>query len=119
MTVTLTNKIINIYIYKKNRYTYIHVIILAFLWHISRPKLRVISYLWICVFTMVYLLLCMQLSDQSLRIDTFCMSEAVMRLIAGIFCYENVAAMQLMHATFENWVDHLCILYVRLQMPVN
>ena len=27
---------------------------------------------------------------QSLRIDTFCMSEAVMRLVAGTFCYENV-----------------------------
>ena len=27
---------------------------------------------------------------QSLGIDTSCMSEAVMRLVAGIFCYENV-----------------------------
>ena len=27
---------------------------------------------------------------QSLRIDTCCMSEAVMRLVAGIFRYENV-----------------------------
>ena len=27
---------------------------------------------------------------QSLRIDTFCMSEAVMRLVAGTLCYENV-----------------------------
>ena len=27
---------------------------------------------------------------QNLRIDTFCMSEAVMRLITGTFYYENV-----------------------------
>ena len=27
---------------------------------------------------------------QSLIIDTLCMSEAVMRLVAGTFCYENV-----------------------------
>ena len=27
------------------------------------------------------------------RIDTFCMSQAVMQLVAGTFCYENVVRM--------------------------
>ena len=27
---------------------------------------------------------------QSIRSDTFCMSDAVMQLVAGTFCYENV-----------------------------
>ena len=40
---------------------------------------------------MVSLLLCVHVFIvQNLRFDTSSMSEAVMRLVAGTFCYENV-----------------------------
>ena len=41
---------------------------------------------------------------QNLRIDTFRMSEAVMRLVAGICCYENVV-IHLMRMVFLSNVE--------------
>ena len=38
------------------------------------------------------------------RIDTFCMSQAVMQLVAGIFCYDNVV-MHIMRMVFHYNVE--------------
>ena len=38
------------------------------------------------------------------RFDTFCMSQAVMQLVAGTFCYENVV-MHIMRMVFHSNVE--------------
>ena len=38
------------------------------------------------------------------RIDTFCMSRAVMQLVAGTFCCEHVV-MHIMHMVFHSNVE--------------
>ena len=38
------------------------------------------------------------------RIDTFCMFQAVMQLVAGTFCYENVV-MHIMRMVFHSNVE--------------
>ena len=49
------------------------------------------------------------------RIDTFCMSEAVMQLVAGTLCYENVV-MHIMRMVFHSNVESYK-LYIYNRLP--
>ena len=56
------------------------------------------SFCYVIPFTMYAVIV------QMPRIDTFCMFQAVMQLVAGTFCYENVV-MHIMPMVFHSNVE--------------